>query len=93
MKKPETWKDYFKNKKNNNNTNHSWIICGGRGKRNVRTLIRTLSGECFYEPIYILYKCKKCKITAKKYISGELIVEDKYRNLTCNEIIIKSIIE
>jgi len=88
MNKPKTWKDYFKNKKNNN-TNHSWIICGGKGKRSVRTL----SGECFDEPIYILYKCKKCKITAKKYISEELIIEEKYKNLTCNEIIIKFIIE
>jgi hypothetical protein len=90
---PKSWKEYLINNKTVNT--HSWEIIGGSGsgKNQSRSWSPMFNEDL--QLIHIKYKCRKCKITSKKYIYDfeyKLDNED-YLNLSCDEIIIKDIIE
>lgn len=52
--------------------------------------------KLIYNDRYLLYICNKCNLEAIKYLHefGPITIRDNnYYNLTCEEIIIKNIIE
>lgn len=91
-KKPLSWKEYLVPKQHIDK--HSWVLVSGSGK----ALTRSLSGlSSDTSEITLKYKCNKCHITATKLIGengGDKILDKKeLEGLTCEEIIIKNIIE
>ena len=85
---------------------HSWTPIGQKGGKS--TPIRTYSKGSgsfrrsatvtgFHKtPKVVFYQCKNCKIKGKKTIGEDpsvVLDERKYDTLTCDEVIVKDIIE
>jgi len=89
--KPTTFKDILK-QNTQKEPGHVWQIIGGGRKSNIRSWNPNIPPQD--ERVYILYKCNKCKIKARKYTGEEIEAEnDEYDGLTCNEVIIRQIRE
>jgi len=96
VKQPQTWKDYLKNYPNQSGKDsygHDWEPVKVSGGRKFFIRRSDSTAEVHHEPRTIYYKCKNCKIKATDY--GEGIIPDSAtnKNLTCDEIIIKDIIQ
>lgn len=65
----------------------------------VGTFRRTASSACvtgFHRtPKVVYYKCNNCNIKGRKTIGEDpdVVLDNKYRGLTCDEIIVRDIIE
>lgn len=108
-KQPQTWKDILQKNNASPEKGldgHDWQPIGQKG--GTVTPIRTYSGKrgtsirrstiagVYRTPKTVFYKCKHCNITGKKTIGEDpaVIVDNKkYQLLTCDEVIIKDVIE
>lgn len=98
---PQTWKDILQNKPAGGpeqSRGHNWQPTGSSGGK--KFFIRRLqegfqSAKVDTTQRVIYYKCSKCGISAKKHVGEGGIVPDswEYQNLTCDEVIIKDIID
>lgn len=98
---PQTWKDIIKNKPAcgpEQSQGHNWVPTGSSGGkkffiRRVQAGFQSAQVDRTQRVIY--YKCSKCGITARKQVGDGGIVPDswEYHNLTCDEVIIKDIID
>lgn len=91
---PKSWKDFFsKNTNVVSSDGHLWIPQRTKGGRKF-VVRRVDSASVETTPTTIFYKCEKCDITAVQYMHEPLVVQDlQYLGLTCDECIIKKIIE
>lgn len=104
MKQPSSWKDLLANRnpsveKNPDAAGHVWNLLsetGGKKFRVRRVDGRNIGAEVWNEPKVRRYTCKKCGISATEHpaeASGIVPDYSIHRNLSCDEIIIKDIIE
>jgi hypothetical protein len=94
---PKTWKDILNNKPNGapeENKGHRWVPTGSKGGNKTFTRRSTFAKISFTQKV-IFYKCNICGIKASKTVGLSDIVPDnnEYRNLACNEVLIKDIIQ
>ncbi len=95
---PQTWKDILKSNAKNDSEDslgHSWNITGSSGgeRFSVRRIDRRMAGFQTSSRI-MYYKCSKCGITAQKRVGEDIVVDKQiYSGLTCDEVIIKDIID
>ena len=92
MREPQTWQDIL-NRHQKSDDGHSWKITGSSGKNaSVRRLGPRESSAQYSKIIY--YKCSKCNAKGKRYPGESIEPElDSHKKLTCDEIMIKDIIE
>lgn len=94
MSKPLSWKEYIPPTTNCINK-HSWVLISGSGKSLSRLF--GFSSNSDTSEIKLKYKCNKCQITATKFINGigedKILDKKEFEGLTCDEIIIRNIIE
>lgn len=80
----------------NDAAGHNWVLVSkvGGKKFRIHRIDGKKSAEVYDERRVLKYKCKNCGITATEYPAEHKgIIPDFYKNLTCDELIIKDIIE
>jgi hypothetical protein len=93
VKQPQTWKDYLKPLHKKDSYGHKWEVVKTSGGRKFFIRRSDSTAEVHKEPQITYYKCKRCKIKATDMGNGIIPDSMADRELTCDELIIKDIIQ